>query len=69
MFYSKTKKIIYTTVNLNFTIKVGCKGSTLHGHVSMIKESHVLSENCQILQPYQSLHILHRGVNVMSEDE
>ena len=33
----------------------------------MMKESHVLSENCQVLQPYQSLHILHRGVNVMSE--
>ena len=50
-------------------MKVGCKGSTLHGHVSMMKVSHFGSENCQVLQPYQSLHILHRGVNVMSEDE
>ena len=33
----------------------------------MMKVSHGLSENCQVLQPYQSLHILHRGVNVMSE--
>ena len=33
----------------------------------MMKESHVLSENCHFLQPYQSLHILHRGVYVMSE--
>ena len=46
IFDRKNKKIMYTPVNPSFTfIKVGCKGYTLHGHVSMMtKESVMLQE-------------------------
>ena len=37
MFQSKNKKIMYTPVNPNFTIQTwGVRGSTLHGHVSLM---------------------------------
>ena len=59
---SKNKKKMYIPVNLSFTIlKWGVRGSTLHGHVSMILSSifiattrsviilsvHITLENCR----------------------
>ena len=29
-------KLMYTPVNPNFTIQMGCKGFTIHGYVSMM---------------------------------